>query len=46
VLVERGVDKQAKTDGGATPLHWAAQGGQLEVIRVLVQLGVDKEEKD
>ena len=39
MLVELGVDIEAKDDRAGTPLHFAADRGQVEAIKVLVQLG-------
>jgi rubrerythrin len=41
VLVEMGVNKEAKDDGGLTPLHVAAVNGHVEAVTVLAQLGAD-----
>jgi ankyrin repeat protein len=45
VLLQLGVDKDAKTVNGATPLHYAADNGHVEAMQLLVQLGVDKDAK-
>ena len=29
-----------------TALHWASENGELETVRTLVELGVDKDAKD
>ena len=45
LLVEKGVDVNAKTTGGSnpgeTPLHVAASGGHLEVVILLIKNGAD-----
>jgi ankyrin repeat protein len=46
VLVQLGLDKEAKRAAGSTALHIAAYIGQVEAIKLLVQLGADKEAKD
>jgi hypothetical protein len=47
VLVELGADKDAKTVNGRTPLHLAAAHfGQVEVMRVLVELGQRREGRE
>jgi ankyrin repeat protein len=38
--VELGADKDAKDANGETALHFAAQYGHAEVLRVLAQLGL------
>jgi hypothetical protein len=40
-LVELGTDVHARTASGLTPLHWAAEKGHEEAVRVLVELGGD-----
>jgi ankyrin repeat protein len=44
-LVAAGADVEQQGDRGARPLHVAAGNGQAEAIKVLVQLGVNKEAK-
>jgi ankyrin repeat protein len=39
VLVQMGVDKDAKDVHGATPLHAAAGNGQVEAVKALAQMG-------
>jgi ankyrin repeat protein len=46
VLLQMGVDKEAKCKKGRTAMHWAAANGQVEAMRVLAQLGADKEAGD
>ena len=41
-LVSRGADVNAKSDGGASPLHWAAtHNTNVEVLKYLVSQGAD-----
>jgi ankyrin repeat protein len=44
LLVEAGFSVHG--DGGATPLHLAAYGGDLEMVRLLVDLGADPNRTD
>jgi len=39
--VRLGADVNARGAEGATPLHWAADNGQPEAVRVLLQLRAD-----
>jgi ankyrin repeat protein len=42
VLLDRGADPNARDAGdNATPLHFAAAGGQVEVVRLLLDAGAD-----
>jgi len=41
MLIERGIDVNAKQEGGFTPLQAAAQNGQLELIDLLLAYGAD-----
>ena len=40
-LREQGADPNARTEGGDTALHWAAQGCQLAALTSLKELGAD-----
>ena len=40
-LIAMGVELQPKAADGASPLHLAADSGQVETVAVLVQLGAD-----
>ena len=41
MLLDHGADVQAKEHGGFTPLHEAAQNGNLELTRMLMDAGAD-----
>jgi Meckel syndrome type 1 protein len=41
-LLEHGADVDARDGGGHTALHLAAQGGQVETVRVLLARGEDR----
>ncbi|KAL2827291.1 ankyrin repeat-containing domain protein [Aspergillus pseudoustus] len=41
ICLERGVDLTVGDSRGLTPLHWAAQYGNIESARILAQAGVD-----
>jgi hypothetical protein len=45
-LLRKGVDLCAQVDTGLTGLHWAAVGGQLETIKLLVERGAPLEERN
>jgi len=40
---ERGAEKEAKKEGGETPLHWAAFRSHLLVVQYLREQGGDKQ---
>lgn len=46
LLLEAGVDPDAKTPDGDTALHWAAFTGKLDIVRALVEGGADMNVKD
>ncbi|KAL8391898.1 hypothetical protein RB595_002193 [Gaeumannomyces hyphopodioides] len=46
LLVEAGVNKEARNRYGETPLHVAAENGHEAVARLLVEAGADKEPKN
>lgn len=46
LLIERGVDINAKIKDGKTPLHSAALGGQLEAARLLIKKGANINARD
>ena len=46
MLIERGIDVNAKQEGGFTPLQAAAQNGQLELIDLLLEKGADAKAKN
>ena len=39
--LDRGVDVNAKSEGGSTPLHGAAEGGHGEIVELLIAAGAD-----
>ena len=41
LLLEHGADPSAKTDEGATPLHYAAQSGSIESVELLLSYSND-----
>ena len=41
VIVKAGIDANVRGEGGDVALHWAAQGGQLEMINRLVANGAN-----
>ena len=41
LLIDRGADVNAKTDGGYTPLYEAANGGSVEIAKLLIKKGAD-----
>jgi uncharacterized protein len=46
LLVEHGADVDGRNaEGGATPLHNAAQSGSVELVRALLELGADRDAK-
>ncbi|KGO44750.1 Peptidase M12A, astacin [Penicillium expansum] len=45
-LPEKGINKEAKSQGGRAPLHYAAEGGYELVAQLLLKVGADKEAKD
>jgi ankyrin repeat protein len=45
-LIAKGADVNARTNYGATALHFAADRGHLEVIKALVEAGADVNAKD
>jgi ankyrin repeat protein len=46
ILVEGGAEVNVKGDMGSTPLHDAAQAGQLEAVKVLLQYGAKPDTVD
>lgn len=45
-LLEGGADANARTDGGGTPLHCAAQEGQTRMVELLLDWGADINARD
>ena len=39
--LDKGVDVNAKREGGSTPLHGAAEGGHEEIVELLIVAGAD-----
>ena len=39
--LDKGVDVNAKREGGSTPLHGAAEGGHGETVKLLIAAGAD-----
>ncbi len=46
MLIERGINVNAKQEGGFTPLHAAAQNSQLELVELLLEGGADASNKN
>ncbi|KAH8044394.1 hypothetical protein JL722_14714 [Aureococcus anophagefferens] len=46
MLLEQGGDPEAKDKGGWTPLIYAAYGGNLECVKVILETGASKKTKD
>ncbi|KAK4113208.1 hypothetical protein N656DRAFT_708543, partial [Canariomyces notabilis] len=47
LIEQANVDKEAKDNNGATPLHWAATDGHEAIVKYLIeQANADKEAKD
>ena len=46
LLLEAGADKEAKNNGGWTPLIIAAMNGHEAIVRLLLEAGADKEAKN
>ena len=40
-LLEQGADRDKASNGGYTPLHWAADLGHLEIAKLLMAYGAD-----
>lgn len=45
LLIQKGANKEARTDTGWSPLHSAAANSMTENIKVLLQAGADKNSK-
>ncbi|WP_042348196.1 ankyrin repeat domain-containing protein [Bacillus massiliigorillae] len=45
-LIQEGVNVNGKDEGGYTPLHWAAQSGNVDVVELLLSFGADVNAKD
>lgn len=41
VLLESGADVTVRDGYGRTPLHWAAEAGNMDVVRLLIEAGAD-----
>ena len=46
LLLDRGVDPNARQTGGATPLHCAVDGGDAEIVALLLQRGAETNTPD
>ena len=46
VLLQHGANKHARDNNGATALHWAAKGGQEDIVSLLLHYGADRHAKD
>ena len=46
MLIEKGIDVNAKQEGGFTPLQEAAHNGQLELVDLLLEHGADARTKN
>ena len=45
LLLARGAQVNARSNDGATALHYAASGGDADVVRILLQAGADPNAK-
>lgn len=45
-LIRAGAAVDTAADNGYTPLHWAALGRHLNVVRLLLEYGADAEAED
>jgi uncharacterized protein len=46
MLLERGAAIDARCNFGKTSLHWAAENGRTEVVRLLLERGADAHVRD
>ena len=46
MLLEAGADPNGSDEGGQTPLHWAVQGDQLNVVTTLLESGANPNARD
>jgi ankyrin repeat protein len=46
MMVAAGADVKARTEGQKTMLHWAATSGTADIVRFLVEKGVDLAARD
>ena len=46
LLIEKGTEVDARTNGGRTPVHTAAEEGSLDVARLLIEKGANTDEID
>lgn len=46
ILLQKGANINAETTTGMTPLHGAAEGGKVDIVRLLMEHKADSAKKD
>ena len=46
LLLDRGVDANARNNDNTVPLHFASEGGYPKIVRVLLDRGADVNARD